>query len=56
MAPNSISTNDISANSSIYYKIKPVCISPGKYYSFPFASTATATAAATATALAAVRA
>ena len=50
----------MSTSASIYRGIKLVCVSLGKYYSFPFTSaaviTAAAIAAATATALAVVRA
>ena len=51
-----MSTNGTSAGASIYYGIKPVCVSPGKYCSFPFAGAAAATAIAPVTALAAARA
>ena len=56
MAPNGMSTDGMSTSASIYCRIKPVCISPGERYSFPFTSTAAATATAIATASAAVKA
>ena len=48
-----MSTNSISTSASIYYRIKLEYISPGKRYSFPFASDA---AIATAIAIAVARA
>ena len=39
-------------SASIYYRIKLVYISPGKYYSFPFTSAAVAIAIAAAAAIA----
>ena len=44
------STDSISINISIYYRIKPRYIGLGKCYSFPFVSTTVAIATATATA------
>ena len=51
-----MSTNSTSTSASIYRGIKPVCVSPGERYSFPFAGAATAIAAAIASALAAATA
>ena len=53
MSTNSMSTNSISTSASIYYRIKLGYISPGKRYSFLFASNA---AIAIAIATAAVKA
>ena len=55
ISTNNISTNGISTSASICCGIKPGYISPGKRYSFFFASDATA-AIATATAAARARA
>ena len=50
MAPNGMSTDSMSAGAFIYCGIEPVCVGPGKRYSFPFAGAAAAIAAAIASA------